>query len=235
MSSLGNKEGVLTDRGVLIRSGDRQLFTGELAETLQAPESEDAGFRLTLAEGQLRHERHRGVLDGGSAIHEDAEGIEADDLARMAEGCDETSGIGLRKVRVTEGGRTLVLDAVDATEVVLAVRTDRGARLRVLRATGVIVSHDGSIEVEDVHRTIWTEGDVNRTEPMVRRAKPLGIRQEQLTLEGGAIEHELLVVDDVENRFADEDRAIVFFGPRTVLIDGRRAGSRVAADLVDLQ
>ena len=153
----------------------------------------------------------------------------------MAEGCDEASGIGLRKVRVTEGGRTLVLDAVDATEVVLAVRTNRGARLRVLRAAGVIVSHDGRIEVEDVHRTIWTEGDVNRTEPMVHRAKPLGILQEQLTLEGGAIEHELLVVDDVENRFADEDRAVVFLGPRTVLIDGRRAGSRVASDLVNLQ
>ena len=153
----------------------------------------------------------------------------------MAEGGNQASGVGLRKVGVTEGGRAVVLDAVDTTEVVLAVRTDRGARLGVLRATGVIVGHDGSIEVDDVHGAIRTEGDVNRTEPMIGRAKPFGVRQKQLTLEGGAIEDELLVVDDVENRFADEDRAIVFLGPGTVLIDRRCTGGGVATDLVDLQ
>ena len=136
---------------------------------------------------------------------------------------------------MTIGGGVVVLDAVNATEVVLAVRTHRGARLGVQRTAGVVVGDDRGVEVEDVHRAVGTEGDVDRTEPMVHRAEPFGILQDELTLIGGTVEHELLVVNDVEDRLGDEDRTVVFLGPSGVFIDGRRTGGGVATDLVNLE
>ena len=68
----------------------------------------------------------------------------------MVERGDEAGDIGLGEVRDLELLRRLMLDAVDATKVVLAVRTDGGSGLAVQRTAGVVVRDDGGVEVEDV-------------------------------------------------------------------------------------
>ena len=235
MTGLRHQEGVLADGRIIRGRRHGELGIGQLAETLQSPEGKDAGFGLTLTKREVRHEGHGRQAGCWIAIHQHAECIETDDLARMAKRCDEASGIGLRKVGVTENGGALVLNAVDAPEVMLAVRAHRGAGLRVLRAARVVVGHDRGVEIEDVHRAIRTERDADGAEPMVRGAEPLRVRQRQLTFVSRAVEEEFLLVDDIQDGLGDEDHAVVFLRPSTVFINLGGASGRVVADLVDLQ
>ena len=88
----------------------------------------------------------------------------------MFEGGDETGDIGLGEVRNLELLRRLMLDSIDAAEVVLTVRTHGGTRFAVQRTTGVIVRDDRGVEVEDVQGAVRTERDINRAEPVVHGA-----------------------------------------------------------------
>ena len=99
----------------------------------------------------------------------------------MAERSDKPGDIGLGKVRDGELRRRLVLDTIDATEIVLSVRTDRGARLAMQRTTGVVVRHDRGVEIQDVERAVRTKAHVDRTEPMVHRTEPLAVLEGDLT------------------------------------------------------
>ena len=166
----GHQEGVLPDRGRTIRGGSDDQSGFQAFETLQGPEGQDAGLRDGVGAHQGVERTGGRGLQAGITIHQGAERVEADDLVRMAERGDESGDIGLGKVRNDELGRRLVLDAIDASEIVLSVRTDRGARLAVQRTTGVVVRHDRSVEVEDVQGAVRTEAHVDRTEPMVHRA-----------------------------------------------------------------
>ena len=152
----------------------------------------------------------------------------------MRERGDEAGRIGLGQVgvRLRRGG--FMLDAVDAAEVVLAVGADRGAGLGVLRPAGVVVGDDGRVEVEDVHRAIGAEGDVDRAEPVVGRTEPLLVLEQEFAAVEGAIEHELLVVHDVEDGLGHPHGAVIFLGPGAPFVDGGGATGRVMADLVDL-
>ena len=175
MTGFGDEEGVLTHRRVGVTAKDAEQAILEAIETLQGPQGLDAGFGLGVA-ADLGHERANGGGEQANVLfHEHAEGVEADDLIRMIERGDEAGDIGFREVRDDELRSRFVLDAVDATKVVLAVRSHGSTRLTVHWTTGVIMRDDGGVEIEDVHRTIRTKGDVDRAEPMVHRAQPFAI------------------------------------------------------------
>ena len=153
----------------------------------------------------------------------------------MVESGDEPGDIGLGEVRDRKLRRGVMLDAVDTAEVVLAVRADGGAGFAVHGTTGVVVRDDWGIEIEYVERTIGTERDVDRAEPMVRRAEPFPILDGHFTEESRAIGDEFLEVDDVEDRLGDEDTVTVVLGPGAMLLDSHGTSRGVIADLVDLQ
>ena len=128
-----------------------------------------------------------------------------------------------------------MLDAVDATEIVFAVGTHGSAGLAVQRPAGVVVRDDRGVEIEDVERAIRTEGDVDRTEPMVQRAEPLAVLEGDFAEEGRASGDELLEVDDVQNRLGDEDGVAILLRPGSMFLHGHGTGGGVVTDLVDLQ
>ena len=235
VSGLGDKEGVLADRGIRISAERMQEAVFETIKTLKGPESRDAGFGLGLATDH-GHER----TDGGGEqacvlVHEHAEGVEADDLVRVIERGDESGDVGLGEVRNRELRRGVMLDAVDTAEVVLAVRAHGGAGFAVQGTTGVVVRDDRGVEIEDVKRAVRAEGYVDRAEPMVRRAEPFPILDGHFTEEGRSVGDEFLEVDDVEDRLGDEDAVTVVLGPGAMLLDGHGTSRGVIADLVDLQ
>ena len=234
LAGLGGEEGVLAQGGFRCGGGGGERRGGELAETLERPEGLDAGLDGGAGGEQGGERGDGGGLRGVVAVEEDADRVEADDLAGMRERGDEAGGVDLGEVgvRLRRGG--VMLDTVDATEVVLAVGADRGAGLGVLRAAGVVVGDDWGVEVEDVHRAIGTEGDVDRAEPVVRRAEPLLVLEQELAAVERAIEHELLVVDDVEDGLGHPHGAVIFLGPSAPFVDGGGATGGVMADLVDL-
>ena len=127
-----------------------------------------------------------------------------------------------------------MLDAIDASEVVFAVRADGGAGLAMLWAAGVIVGDDRRVEIQDVHRAIRSDAQVDRTEPVVGGTKPFLVLQEKAAFVGRAVQGELLMVDDVEDRLGHEDRAGIFLGPRAAFVHHGGAGCGIVSDLVDL-
>ena len=88
----------------------------------------------------------------------------------MAKGRNQASDVCFREVGNAEFRSTFMLDPVDSPEVMLAVWSDRGARLTVLGSAGIIVRDDWGVEIEDIHRTVGTERDIDRAEPMIHRA-----------------------------------------------------------------
>ena len=234
LTGLGDEEGVLAQGGFR-RGGDSgERRGGELAETLERPEGLDAGLDGGAGGEQGGQRSDGGGLRGVVAVEEDADRVEADDLAGVRERGDEAGGVRLGEVgvRLRRGG--VMLDAVDTAEVVLAVGADRGAGLGVLRAAGVVVRDDRGVEVEDVHRAVGAEGDVDRAEPVVSRAEPFLVLEHEFAAVERAVEHELLVVDDVEDGLGHPHGAVIFLGPGAPFIDGGGAAGGVMADLVDL-
>ena len=153
----------------------------------------------------------------------------------MVESGDESGDIRLRQVGDGELRSGVMLDAVDTAEVMLTIRTHRGAGLAVHRATRIVVRDDRRVEVEDVQRAVRTERDVDGTEPMVHGAQPFAVLEGDFAEEGRTARGQLLEVNDVEDGLGDEDGVAIFIRPGAVLLDGHGARGGVVADLVDLQ
>ena len=234
-AGLGDEEGVLAHRGGRIGGHGGEQTGLQTVQPLKRPQGQHAGLRQAVGTGQGVEGARGGGLQAGVTLHQGTQGVESDDLVGMAEGRNEGADVGLGKVGMGEGLGLVMLDAPDAAEVVLAVGAHRGAGLGVKRAAGVIVGDDGRVEVQDVERAVGTELQRDRTEPMVHGTQPLAVLQQKLTRERAASGDELLVVDDVEDRFRDEDRVTIGVGPGTVLLHRHRAGGGVESDLVDLQ
>ena len=235
MAGFGDEEGVLADGGVAIGAKRAKQAVFEAIEPLQGPEGQDAGFGLGIAADHGHERADRGGQEAGLLVHQDAKGVETDDLVRVIEGGDKAGDVGLGEVGNRERRGRLVLDAIDPAEVMLAVRTHGSAGLAVQRAAGVVMRDDRSVEIEDIQRAVRTERDVDGAEPVVHGAEPLALLERDVTEERRAAGRQFLEVDDVEDRLGDEDGVTIFLGPGAVFLDGHGAGGGVIPDLVDLQ
>ena len=128
-----------------------------------------------------------------------------------------------------------MLDAVNATKVVLAIRTDGSTRFTMQRTTGVVMRDDGGIKIEDIHRAIRTERDVDRTEPMIHGTQPFAVLDCNFPQEGRTTRDQFFKVYDIENRLSGEDGIAILFWPSAMLLNGYGASGGVITDLVDLQ
>jgi len=128
----------------------------------------------------------------------------------------------------------IVLNAVNAAEVVFAVRTHAGAGAAVLRTPGIAVGHDRAVEIQHIHGAIRPELHIHRKEPKVLSAQPFAIRHRHVAHDvrgGGA---QFLEMDDVQNRLRAIHGAIPLLRPSAGFIDRAGTGGAVPTHHVDL-
>ena len=127
MAGLCGEEGVLAHGDIGVGAELTEQSVLQAIQALQGPEGEDAGLRTGVATDQRRQGADGRGLQAGVTFHEYAQGVETDGLARMRKCGEQAGDVGLGKVGNGELRGGVMLDAIDAAEIVFAVRTDGGA------------------------------------------------------------------------------------------------------------
>ena len=128
-SGLGDEEGVLAHGGGSVRGHGGEQTGLQSVEPLERPQGQHTGLRQAIGTDQGVEGAGGGGLQPGITLHERAHRVESDDLVGMAEGGDESADVGLGEVGMRERLGLVMLDPPDASEIVLTVGANGGARL----------------------------------------------------------------------------------------------------------
>ena len=221
---LSNSGSIPADRQVRISQRGGEQFRADGLQTTQGPEGGD--FCVGVALLQQVGDRGR----RGSLFNQEPAGRQADGPVGMSEGRSELGGIGFGEVGDFQLLRLFVLDAPDTAEIVVAVGADRGVDFVMVGAAGVVVDDGLVVKIADIHRTIGTGADLDRTPPLVRAADefrflPAG---QLVGLIAGGLGRQALMVDQVDGGFGGEVVAVVFGRPGAAVINhGSGSGGEV--------
>ena len=196
--------GVFPQRGIgVIQRGQQDRFI-QLAQIVEAVERMDAG-KLRRITFQQRGQRSHG--GGRLGFIEQAVRRGAGPAVRMIQHFHQPGGI----VRIErEGGQglgVLVLNAVDAGEVMVAIRTRGGIARAVGGSSGVVVNGDLVVKVHQINGAIRADAAMDWAKPVIGAGDELGLFAAIFlaALIGGAFGIEELMMKKLAGRLAHEE------------------------------